>query len=71
MNKIGNYINGKHITNNSSKELSVFDPSTGEECAKVSISNLSDFNEVINSSIKSFYEWSSYTSLIRSRILST
>ena len=35
MNKIGNYIHGKHVPTLSTEELSVFDPSTGEECAKV------------------------------------
>ena len=42
MNKIENYIHGK-ITSNSKKELSVFDPSTGEEISKVTLSNADDF----------------------------
>ena len=69
MNKINNYIHGKHVSS-SSKELSVFDPSIGEECAKVVLSNITDFNLAIESSKKSLYEWSNQTPLKRSRILS-
>ena len=43
MNKIGNYIHGKYVSTLSTEELSVFDPSTGEECAKVVLSNYEDF----------------------------
>ena len=46
MNEIKNYIHGNHIAN-SSDTLPVFDPSTGEECAKVVLSNLKDFNQAI------------------------
>ena len=49
MNKIGNYIHGKHEINDSNEFLSVFDPSTGEECAKVNLSNSKDFDKIINS----------------------
>ena len=55
---------------NSSKMLPVFDPSTGEECAKVVLSNLEDFNQAIESSKKIVKEWSNTTPLKRSRILS-
>ena len=70
MNKIGNYIHGKHVPILSTEELSVFDPSTGEECAKVGLSNLEDFNQAIESSKKISKEWSNTTPLKRSRILS-
>ena len=68
MNKIGNYIHGK-ITSNSKKELSVLNPSTGEEISKVTLSNADDFNNVIESSKKSQTVWSKTTPLKRSRII--
>ena len=68
MKKIENYIHGK-ITSNSKKELSVSDPSTGEETAKVVLSGLDDFSNVIQSAKKSQVEWLKTTPLKRSRIL--
>ena len=70
MNKIGNYIHGKSVKGKSSEELSVFNPSTGEELSKVILSNSDDFKEVIESSKKGLKEWSNFTPLKRSRILS-
>ncbi len=68
MKKIENYIHGK-ITSNSKKELPVSDPSTGEVTAKVVLSSLDDFNNVIQSAKKSQVEWLKTTPLKRSRIL--
>ena len=56
MKKIENYIHGK-ITSNSKKELSVSDPSTGEVTAKVVLSGVDDFSNVIQSAKKSQVEW--------------
>ena len=70
MNKIGNYIHGKHVAALSSKELSVYDPSTGEEFTKVGLSSSEDFINVIKSSKSSLQNWSNFTPLKRSRILS-
>ena len=42
MKKIKNYIHGK-IVCNSKKEQSVFDPSKGEEIAKVVLSDENDY----------------------------
>ena len=68
MNKIENYINGKQQS--ISKEVkSVFNPATGEVIAEVVMSNVADFNEVIESSKKSQLEWANTTPLKRSRIL--
>ncbi len=69
MKKIKNYIHGK-IVCNSQKEQSVFDPSKGEEIAKVVLSDENDFINVIESSKKSQAEWSKTTPLKRSRIIS-
>ena len=70
MNKIGNYIHGKIEDTKSNDVFSVYDPSKGEECAKVGLSNSVDLNNVINSSKKGLFEWLKYTPLKRSRILS-
>ena len=69
MRIIQNYIDGKS-TSVSKNFLNVKDPSTGENTAKVVISDEDDFNNVVSSSKKSQQEWSSTTPLKRSRILS-
>jgi len=69
MKEIKNYINGKLI-NKSSEFLSVEDPSSGDQISKVVLSNNDDFEEVVESSEKAFYNWSKYTPLKRSRIIS-
>ena len=70
MKKIDNYIHGKIVKSQSTKELPVFDPSTGEECCKVALSNKADFEKIIESSKSGFNEWSKLTPLKRSRVLS-
>ena len=69
MKKIHNYINGS-LSSISSKELSVEDPSTGEEINKVVLSSNQDFEKAIESSKKAQIDWSRTTPLKRSRILS-
>ena len=68
MRIIQNYIDGKS-TSVLKNFLNVKDPSTGENTAKVVISDEDDFNNVVSSSKKSQQEWSSTTPLKRSRIL--
>ncbi len=69
MKKIKNYIDGstKCASNNF---LDVLDPSTGEKCGEVVLSDLTDFNDAISSSKKGFKEWSNVTPLKRSRVIS-
>ena len=69
MKKIHNYINGS-LSSISSKELSVEDPSTGEEINKVVLSSNQDFEKAMESSKKAQIDWSRTTPLKRSRILS-
>ncbi len=69
MKKILNYINGSKKSL-SKKELSVEDPSTGEQIANVVLSSHEDFKEALESSKTSQIEWSNTTPLKRSRILS-
>ena len=69
MTIIENYINGKK-TSKSKDLLDVFDPSTGEVISKVVLSNINDFNQVLQSSVESQKIWSETTPLKRSRIMS-
>jgi len=69
MKKIKNYINGS-LKAYSNDFLDVFDPSKGEKSGEVVLSNSEDFKEILNSSIKAFQEWSQFTPLKRSRIIS-
>ena len=69
MKKIKNFING-NITATSENYLPVYDPSKGEKCADVVLSNDDDFNQVIKSSKNAFLKWSEVTPLKRSRIIS-
>tara|TARA_A100001015_G_scaffold321384_1_gene451847 strand:+ start:1062 stop:2549 length:1488 start_codon:yes stop_codon:yes gene_type:complete len=69
MKEINNYINGR-ASNKSRNFLPVEDPSTGDQISKVVLSNVDDFKEVEKSSEKAFKDWSKYTPLKRSRILS-
>ena len=68
MKKINNYIHGSDSAI-STKRLDVFEPSTGEKCAEVVLSNSSDFESAIESSKKSQKDWTNTTPLKRSRIL--
>ena len=69
MKKICNYVNGEQV-NISNNLLDVFDPSTGEKCAEVVLSNEDDFSDVIKSSKSSQIGWANTTPLKRSRVLS-
>ena len=69
MKKIENYIDGK-LVSKSSKTQPVYDPSTGEQSSEVVLSSSEDFENVIESSLKSFNNWSNTTPLKRSRIIS-
>ncbi len=69
MRKINNYINGS-VSSISSNYLQVDDPSTGEKIAEVIMSNADDLNLALESSKKAFAEWSNFTPLKRSRVLS-
>ncbi len=69
MIKVKNYINGK-LTANSEEYIPIFDPSKGEEIGSVVMSNKSDFQNTIRSSLVAQSKWKKITALKRSRILS-
>ena len=69
MKLVSNYINGS-LQHNSKDLLDVIDPSTGERIAEVVLSNQKDFDKVVESSKSAFNNWSNFTPLKRSRIIS-
>jgi len=69
MKKINNYIDG-NLCSYSNSTQPVYDPSTGEQTAEVILSNKKDFEKLLESSVKSFDNWSNFTPLKRSRIIS-
>ena len=69
MNKVKNYINGLSVCD-SNDFISVDDPSTGEKITEVVLSNENDLKNTIDSSEKGFENWSNYTPLKRSRVIS-
>ena len=70
MKRLDNYVNGKICVGKSNKYLPVDDPSKGEIISEVLLSNLNDYNSLVDSSEKAFEFWSEITPLKRSRIIS-
>ena len=52
MKRLDNYINGKIVVGKSNKYLPVDDPSKGEIISEVLLSNLNDYNSLVDSSEK-------------------
>ncbi len=69
MYKVKNYIHG-NIDGVSMNYQSIVDPSKGEEVGQVILSSKEDLDSIIKSSVIGFNEWSEYTPLKRSRVLS-
>ena len=69
MYKVKNYIHG-NIDGVSMNYQSIVDPSKGEEVGQVILSSKEDLDSIIKSSVIGFNEWSDYTPLKRSRVLS-
>ena len=69
MRKVENYING-NSTSISQNILDIYNPSTSEICSQVVLSDKEDFKVLIDSSKKSYFDWSQTTPLKRSRIIS-
>ena len=70
MKKIYNFTNGKLNKGSSNKFLPVYNPSTGEQTSEVISSNSEDFLTILDNAKKSFYKWSNFTPLNRSRVIS-
>jgi malonate-semialdehyde dehydrogenase (acetylating) / methylmalonate-semialdehyde dehydrogenase len=70
MTKIENFIDGKIQKSNSSSFIDVLDPSKGEVINSVCNSNELDCQQALESSQRGFLEWSKFTPLKRSRVMS-
>ena len=67
MIKVKNYINGNH-TATSNEFIPIFDPSKGEKIGSVVMSDKSDFQNTIQSSLIAQKKWGNVTPLKRSRM---
>ncbi len=70
MKKIENYIDGKIVKGSSSEYIPIDNPATGEHISEVILSDSTDFENTVISSLKAFENWSQVTPLKRSRIIS-
>ena len=68
MKKIENFINGSSQSY-SKNFIPVYDPSKDEIIAEVVLSDKTDYEKIIQSSIEAFLKWSEVTPLKRSRVL--
>ena len=69
MNKIGHYINGKHIAGTSTRLGDVYNPSIGEVSAQITMATASETEAAISAAEAAFSAWSATPALRRARIL--
>ena len=67
--KLKNFINGKWVESKTETYLSVPNPATGEELAKVPISTKEDLNQAVQTAKATFKTWSKTPVPKRARIL--
>ena len=69
MATLGNYIGGKATASASSRTATVFNPATGEQSAKVTLSSADETRGAIANAQEAFESWSKVTPLNRARIM--
>jgi malonate-semialdehyde dehydrogenase (acetylating) / methylmalonate-semialdehyde dehydrogenase len=69
MNKIGHYINGKHVAGTSSRLGDVYNPATGAVSGQITMATASETEAAIAAAQAAFPAWSAMTALRRARIL--
>ena len=69
MNKIGHYINGKHIAGTSTRLGDVYNPSIGEVSAQITMATASETEAAISAAEAASPAWSATPALRRARIL--
>ena len=67
---VKNFFDGKTQDSISNDYMDIFDPSKGELIGKVVKSTDEDITNIVNNSIKGYANWSKFTPLKRSRIIS-
>jgi len=69
METLGNFVNGKHIASDSQRFGSVYNPATGEQSLKVSLSSADETRHAIAVAQTAFTTWSKVTPLNRARVM--
>lgn len=69
MRTLGNYIHGQATNSESGRYGKVFNPASGEESLKVSLSSADETRAAIVSAENAFAQWSKVTPLNRARVL--
>jgi malonate-semialdehyde dehydrogenase (acetylating) / methylmalonate-semialdehyde dehydrogenase len=69
MNKIGHYINGKHVTGISKRLGDVYSPATGAVSGQITMATASETEAAISAAQAAFPAWSATPALRRARIL--
>jgi malonate-semialdehyde dehydrogenase (acetylating) / methylmalonate-semialdehyde dehydrogenase len=69
MNKIGHYINGKHVAGTSARLGDVYNPATGEVSGQINMATTSETETAITAAQAAFPAWSATPALRRARIL--
>ncbi|MEJ1996321.1 MAG: CoA-acylating methylmalonate-semialdehyde dehydrogenase [Limibacillus sp.] len=66
---VEHFIDGKAVAGQSGRSSPVFDPSTGEESARVSLASAAEVDAAVKSSKAALAAWSATTPLNRARVL--
>jgi malonate-semialdehyde dehydrogenase (acetylating) / methylmalonate-semialdehyde dehydrogenase len=69
MNKIGHYINGKHVAGTGKRLGDVYNPATGEVQAQITIATATETEAAIAAAQAAFPAWSATPALRRARIM--
>jgi malonate-semialdehyde dehydrogenase (acetylating)/methylmalonate-semialdehyde dehydrogenase len=69
MNKIGHYINGKHVVGVGKRLGDVYNPATGAVSGQITMATASETEAAISAAQAAFSTWSATPALRRARIL--
>ena len=69
MKTIEHFVNGKSFSAESKKTGKIFNPSTGDQEAKVKLATTKDVNKAVSSAQKAFESWSNKPPLQRARVM--
>ena len=69
MKIIEHFVGGNKYSGNSKRSSIVYDPSIGEETAKVKLGSQEDINKAVETAREAFIKWSNTPPLQRARVL--
>ncbi len=69
MQTLGNYVDGVHHTNQTSRTIAVHNPATGQQCASLILSEAEHVRAAIDVAQTAFTGWSKVSPLNRARVL--